>query len=111
MNILFVTSELEIFAASMYAAGRSGGCGYPVATQWQVTDARPATDAEKAENAALVAAMTSDVLERRYWFAPPGGKSRWAIRADVLVHARIGIPATGEREWGRTHYEFFGVTT
>lgn len=115
-NILFVTADLAVHTGEMYAAGKSGGCGLPVATQWRVRDSRPATPAELAEHTDLIAALSADVAERRYWFAPDGVRAlpgawepRWAIRGTDRVHARIGWLATGQRDWGRTACEFAGV--
>ncbi len=108
MNILFVTADLAVHAGTMSAVGKSGGCGYPTATQWRVTESRPATAAEQYEHADLVAALAAEVASRRYWFTAPGCcDGQWSIRsAATLLHARIGWIATGQQEWGRTRDEF-----
>lgn len=112
MNILFVTADMAVHAADMYNAGKSGGCGYPVATQWRVRDARPATTEELADHEALVASLKAAVFERRYWYRKPTGEpGEWAIKADVPVYARLGYVVSGQQEWGRTHFEFDGMTT
>mgnify|MGYP003590219975 CR=1 FL=1 len=106
MNIIFVTADLTVHAGVMAAAGKSGGCGYPTATQWRVTESRQATADELAEHADLISALTAEVAPRRYWFTAPGIAGRWAIRSAELLHARIGWLATGQQEWGRTRDEF-----
>ena len=101
--ILFVPADLQVYAAEIGAAGKSGGCGFPVATQWMVDPAsvRPATAEEHAEHAGMIA-------ELREWVEPRvrfDGEQPY-IAADVLLHARIGYPVTGRTQWGRSDYEF-----
>ena len=104
--IIFVTAGLEVFSGTIGAAGKSGGCGFPVATQWMVDPAsvRPATAEECADHAALIA-------ELRGWVEPRvrfDGEQPY-IAADVLLHARIGYPVTGRTQWGRSNHEFWLV--
>ncbi len=107
MDIVFITADLAVHVGTMTPAGKSGGCGYPAATQWRVTESRPATSAEMAEHADLISSLTSEVAPRRYWFTAPGLPGRWAIRSSTaLLHARIGWLATGQQEWGRRGDEF-----
>lgn len=92
--VLFVTADLAVSYGEIYAAGRSGGCGLPVATAWRIDpeSVRPATDAERVEHAALIAEMTTDVQSSRK-FDRDGG--HWYIASDtMLIHARIGYPVT-----------------
>lgn len=107
-EIMFVTADMEVWAADMAVEGKSGGCGLPVASQWRVRNARRATPAELAEHAALVAALTAEVESRRYLYVPTSLPSpgEWAIRADVDLYARIGWVATGQQEWGHRWGEF-----
>lgn len=104
--ILFVPADLNVYAAEIGAAGKSGGCGAPVATQWMINPAsiRPATAEECAEHADLVA-------ELHEWVQPrvkvDGGRPY--IAADVLLHARIGYTVTGRTAWGRSNHEFWLV--
>jgi len=105
--VLFVTADLAVSYGEIYAAGRSGGCGLPVATAWRIDpeSVRPATDAERVEHAALIAEMTADVQSGRK-FDRDGGY--WYIASDtMLIHARIGYPVTGRLEWGRSKNEFW----
>lgn len=104
--ILFVTADLNVYAAEIGAAGKSGGCGLPVATQWMVDPAsiRPATCEECSEHADLI-------TELREWVEPRvrfDGEQPY-IAADVGLHARIGYPVTGRTQWGRSNFEFWDV--
>ena len=101
--VIFVAADLAVYAAKIGAAGKSGGCGFPVATQWMVDPAsvRPATAEEHAEHADLIA-------ELREWVEPRvrfDGEQPY-IAADALLHARIGYPISGRTQWGRSDYEF-----
>ena len=104
--ILFVPADLQVYAAEIGSAGKSGGCGFPVATQWMVDPAsvRPATAEEHAEHAGMIA-------ELREWVEPRvrfDGEQPY-IAADVLLHARIGFTVTGRTQWGRSNHEFWLV--
>ena len=104
--ILFVPADLQVYAAEIGSAGKSGGCGSPVATQWMVDpeSIRPATAEECADHAALIA-------ELRGWVEPRvrfDGEQPY-IAADVLLHARLGYPVTGRTQWGRSNFEFWDV--
>ena len=104
--IIFVTAGLEVFSGTIGAAGKSGGCGFPVATQWMVDpdSVRPITPAEREEHADLIAELLESVGPRiRFDNGQP------YIAADVLLHARIGFTVTGRTQWGRSDYEFWGV--
>ena len=104
--ILFVTADLAVYAATIGSAGKSGGCGFPVATQWMVDPAsiRPATAEEHAEHADLI-------TELREWVEPRirFDNGQPYIAADVLLHARLGYPVTGRTAWGRSNHEFWLV--
>jgi len=104
--VFFVTADLAVYSATISAAGKTGGCGLPVATQWRVDppSIRPATPAECAEHADLI-------TELRGWVEPRVrfDGERPYIAADVLLHARIGFPVTGRTQWGRSNFEFWGV--
>jgi len=101
--VFFVTADLAVYSATISAAGKTGGCGLPVATQWRVDppSIRPATPAECAEHSGLIA-------ELREWVEPRVrfDGDRPYIAADVLLHARIGYPVTGRTAWGRSDFEF-----
>ena len=101
--VFFVTAELAVYAATIGAAGKTGGCGYPVSTQWMVDpeSVRPATAEECAEHSGLIAELFAWV-EPRVKF----DGDRPYIAADVLLHARIGYPVTGRTAWGRADFEF-----
>ena len=104
--VLFVTADLAVSYGEIYAAGRSGGCGLPVATAWMIDpeSVRPATEGEQIEHAALIAEMVSDVGNARVL----GSDGHWYIASDTtLIHARIGYPVTGRLEWGRSKNEFW----
>ena len=104
--VIFVTADLAVYAATIGAAGKSGGCGLPVATQWMVDpkSVRPVTEEERAEHAGLIAELIEWVKPRvRFDNGQP------YIAADVLLHARIGYTVTGHTKWGRSGYEFWDV--
>ena len=104
--VFFVTADLAVSYGEIYAAGKSGGCGYPVATKWMIDpdSVRHATDAERAEHADLIADMTADVSNARVL----GGDGRWYIASDTtLIHARIGYPVTNRLEWGHSNRQFW----
>ena len=105
--ILFVTADLAVFAATIGAEGKSGGCGYPVATQWMVDpeSVRPVTEAERAEHTDLIGQLIADVEPRRML----DRDGNWYIHADALLHARIGYTVTGRIAWGRANDEFWLV--
>ena len=105
--VIFVTADLAVFAATIGACGKSGGCGYPVATQWMVDpeSIRPATAEECSEHAGLIAELIADVEQRRVW----DSAGYWYIRGDVCLHARIGYTITGRTAWGRSNHEFWLV--
>ena len=104
--VIFVPADLNVYAAEIGAAGKSGGGGYPVATQWMVDpeSVRPITEAERAEHAGLIAELQGWV-EPRVRF----DGERPYIAADALLHARIGFPITGRTQWGRSNFEFWDV--
>ena len=106
IHILFVTADLAVYAATIGAAGKSGGGGFPIATQWMVDPAsiRPATAEECADHAGMIA-------ELRGWVEPRVrfDGERPYIAADALLHARIGYPVTGRTAWGRSNHEFWLV--
>ena len=104
--VIFVTADLAVYAATIGAAGKSGGCGFPVATAWRIDpeSIRPATPAECTEHAELIA-------ELREWVEPRVrvDGERPYISGDVPLHARIGYPVTGRTAWGRSDFEFRNV--
>jgi len=104
--VFFVTADLAVYAATIGAAGKSGGDGYPVSTQWMIDpeSIRPATAEECEEHSGLIEELIGWV-EPRVKF--DGGRPY--IAADVLLHARIGYPVTGRTQWGRSNFEFWDV--
>ena len=104
--VFFVTADLAVYSATISAAGKTGGCGFPVATQWMIDpeSIRPATPAECTEHSGLVAELQEWVKPRVKF----DGEQPY-IAADVLLHARIGYTATGRTVWGRSSFEFWKV--
>lgn len=101
--VIFVTADLAVYSATISAAGKTGGCGFPVATAWKVDppSIRPATPAECTEHAELIAELQEWVKPRVKF----DGEQPY-IAADVLLHARIGFTVTGRTQWGRSDFEF-----
>ncbi len=113
MNIIYVTADLSVFTAEMYPAGKSGGCGLPVATQWRVRNERPLTEKESEANHPLILDLIEEVSARRYWSEPDGIRALpgawtpgWRIKGTWPIYARLAWIESGQREWGRWKDEF-----